>query len=111
MGLVLHKGKLRHEACGSAPRASSPEFGLEAHGGFPDLPQEAAGRDSFAIAPEAGGGIQRGGMQKAPLESGPDSRGLGLFIFCASLAGGKRDQGHGEGSGVWERAFFFFFCR
>lgn len=43
VGLVLHKGKLRHEACGSAPRASSPEFGLEAHGGFPDLPQEAAG--------------------------------------------------------------------
>lgn len=49
-------------------------------------------------------------MQKAPLESGPDSRGLGLFIFCASLAGGREIRVTARARGCGKELFFFFFA-
>lgn len=35
--LILHKGKLRHETCGSALCMFPPDLGLEVYGGISDL--------------------------------------------------------------------------
>jgi len=52
--------------------------------------------------PQAGGEIWRGGIEKALLESSPDSQALGLFIFCISLAEGRelRVMARAQGCGV-----------